>query len=183
MEELQPSSSCSQTGFKRRRADVQDYKQRKLKKKVPADTKIVFFAEKEVKLKENMMKQMEEMVKDHMETMACLTNNLKSLTETMANTFALLQQSMHHSMHPGPLPYSPNSGPGSASSSGYSYNYLPYPQPSFPSHPPPASGYSPIARYVSPSPRSHREVSDNQVNASSDTQQDDYVLSQDMFDN
>ena len=136
-----------------------------------------------MKPKDNVMKQMEDMVKDHNETMACLMNNLKSLIETMANMFFLLQQSMQYSMHPGSVPYSQNSGPGSASSSGYNYNYPPYTQPSFPSHPPPASVYSPIPPYVSPSPRSHRQATDNQVNVSSGTQQDDYVLSQDMFDN
>ena len=72
-----------------------------------------------MKLKENMMKQLEGMVKE-----ACLTNNLKSLTETMANIFALLQQSMQYSMHPGSVTYSSNSSPGSASSSGYNYMYV-----------------------------------------------------------
>ena len=58
LEELKCSSSSNQTRFKRRHVDVQDYKRRKLKRKVSADTQILIFAEKEINLKENMMKKM-----------------------------------------------------------------------------------------------------------------------------
>ena len=123
------------------------------------------------------------MAKDHKETMACLTANLKSLTETMASTCALLQQSLQYSMHPVSVPCSPTSGPGTASSSNYNYRYSLYPRVLFPRHPSPASVYPPIPRYVSPSPTGHRQSADNQVNASSNKQQEDYTLSQDMLDN
>ena len=65
------------------------------------------------------------MAKDHKATMNCLTNNLKTLTDTMASAFSLLQQSMQR---PGPSPYSPYSGLGQASGSGYNYHYFPYSQ-------------------------------------------------------
>ena len=91
-----------------------------------------------------MMERMDTMAKDHRETMNCLTNNLKTLTDMMASAFSLLQQSMQH---PGPHPYSPYSGTGPASAHGYNYHYPPYSPSPLPNHPPltsPSGVYPPV---------------------------------------
>ena len=171
------SSAGSRIGRKRR-ADGQtcsvlnSYKQQKLKKKVSADSQILHFAEREIELKERMMERMDTMDKDHRETMNCLISNLKTLTDTMASAFSLLQQSLQR---PGPSPYLPYSGLGPASGSGYNYHHFTYSQSPLPNHPrpPPTSPpgvYPPVPGYI---PQSQPPT----------TSPDDYDSSLDLFDN
>ena len=86
------------------------HKQKKMKQKVSADSQILCFAEKELQLKERMMDRLDMMSKDHRDTMSALTNNLKSLSDTMTSAFTLLQQSLVHPNQP-PQYYSPYVNP------------------------------------------------------------------------
>lgn len=115
------------TGRKRR---GEQYKDDKLKKKLTADSQLLHFAEKEVQLKEKMIERIDTMSKDHRETIAVLTNNLKTLSDTMANAFALLQQSNSF----GPPSHPMSSFHGSPGFSQYS-QYNQYPQPMPPTSP------------------------------------------------
>ena len=70
--------------------------------------------------------------KDHRETMTGLTNNLKTLTETMAGALALLQQSMLYQLQSQiPVPFSLYSRPANCqyaqSSSSHPSTVLPFP--------------------------------------------------------
>ena len=102
-----------QRGRKRREelsATLSAYKLKKMKKGAPTDSRMINLAEKELSLKKSMMEQFEIMNRDHKETMNMLTTNLKSLSDTMTSTFALLQQSMLRPPHldqypPVPLSY------------------------------------------------------------------------------
>ena len=112
------SSSGRQTGdesihelstITKRKRRGEQYKDEKLKKRVGADAQLVHLAEKEIQLKEKMIERMDTMSKDHIETITVLTNNLKTLSDTMANAFALLQQSSNF----GPLNHPMSSFHGS----------------------------------------------------------------------
>ena len=68
------SSTNTQIGKKHQRSEMYGYKQKKLKKKVSADSQVLHYAEKEMQLKEKMIEKMETMNKEHRETMNSLTN-------------------------------------------------------------------------------------------------------------
>lgn len=72
-----------------------------MKKKMPADTQLVHFAEEELLTKKQMMKRFESVSKDHKDTMNQLTSNLKTLSDSVTNAFSVLQQMF---LHPGPGP-------------------------------------------------------------------------------
>ena len=86
------------------------HKQKKMKQKVSADSQLLCFAEKELELKERMIDRLDMMSKDHRDTMSALTNNLKSLSDTMTSAFTLLQQSLVHPNQPSQY-YSPYVNP------------------------------------------------------------------------
>lgn len=110
--------SCSQTtvvdeneavqlGRKRREQfseTLAGYKQKRLKKKLPADAQMLHFAEKELQLKEQMFRQLESTSQEQMKTMNMVTTQLKELTNAMTGTLMLLQQT--HQRPPTPqFPY------------------------------------------------------------------------------
>ena len=64
-----------------------------------ADKQMIHFAEEELGLKTRMAERMETMDKEHRDVLSSLTNNLKSLSDTMACTFSLLQNSLQASMY------------------------------------------------------------------------------------
>ena len=85
-------------------------------------------AEKELELKQQMAERLDSMSKDHKETMAVLTQNLKAVSDTMTNAIALLQQSLMQRPSPTMPLY---------------YNQYPYPPPQSPNFPGPST-YHPI---------------------------------------
>lgn len=106
-------------------ATLATHKTKRMKKSAPADSRLISLAEKELELKKTMMEQFETMNQDHKDTINVLTTNLKSLTETMTNTFALLQQTMlqransphqYHQYGPSPLTPPPLTPPHPLSS-------------------------------------------------------------------
>lgn len=98
--------SCSQTavvdeneavqlGRKRREQfseTLAGYKQKRLKKKLPADAQMLHFAEKELELKERMFRQLESTSQEQTKTMNMVTTQVKELTNAMTGTLMLLQQ-------------------------------------------------------------------------------------------
>lgn len=105
----QTDPSNTRRGRKRTAAEINAaYKEDKLKKKVAADKQMIHFAEEELGLKKRMAERMETMDKEHRDVLSSLTNNLKSLSDTMASTFSLLQNSLQPSMY---NPYQHQYGP------------------------------------------------------------------------
>ena len=85
-----------------------------MKKRVSGDAQMLQLAEKELELKHQMAERLDSMSKDHKETMAVLTQNLKAVSDTMTNAIALLQQSLmlrpmplYYNQYPYPSPQSP----------------------------------------------------------------------------
>ena len=98
------SDETIQLGRKRREQfneNLAGYKQKKLKKKVSADSQMVLFAEKEIQLKERMLQQLETITQEQTKTMSMITTQLSELTNTMTGAFMLLQQA-HQQPAPGP---------------------------------------------------------------------------------
>ena len=79
-----------------------EYKQKKLKKKLPADAQLVHFAEKELHLKERMFQQLESTTQEHTTATSMITTQLKELTNMMTGMFMLLQ---HTYQRPTPFSY------------------------------------------------------------------------------
>ena len=80
------SDETIQLGRKRREQfneNLAGYKQKKLKKKVSADSQMVLFAEKEIQLKERMLQQLETITQEQTKTMSMITTQLSELTNTM----------------------------------------------------------------------------------------------------
>ena len=96
----QTDPSNTRRGRKRSAAEINAaYKQEKMKKKVAADKQMIHFAEEELGLKKRMAERMETMDKEHRDVLGSLTNNLKSLSDTMASTFSLLQNSLQQNAY------------------------------------------------------------------------------------
>ena len=70
------------------------HKQKKLMKNAPTESQIIKLAEKEIALKEQMMKQLEVMNQEQTNTMNMLATNMKTLTDTMMSAFSMLQHSL-----------------------------------------------------------------------------------------
>ena len=112
-------ATATPTGRKRREQlseTLNSYKQQKLKKKLPADSQLVYFAEKELEVKQSMMDKLDKMSSDHKETMNVLTTNLKTLGDTISNAFSLLQQSLQP--HPSGPTFRPQQALQTISNSG-----------------------------------------------------------------
>lgn len=78
------------------------HRNKKLKKKIPADAQLVQFTEKELKLKGSMFERLETIKEDQTKTISTLTSQLQELTSAMTGTMMLLQQTMQR---PNPFPY------------------------------------------------------------------------------
>ena len=84
-----------QLGRKRREQfseTLSGYKQKRLKKKLPADAQMLHFTEKELELKERMFRQLESTSQEQTKTMNMVTTQLKELKNAMTGTLMLLQQ-------------------------------------------------------------------------------------------
>ena len=139
-------------GRKRRtqlNSTLDSYKQQKLKKKMPADTQLVHFAEEELLIKKQMMERFESVSKDHKDTMNQLTSNLKTLSDSVTNAFSVLQQILLHP-RPGPIQQPFQYQPAASHSSCYGPRgqYMEPPSPISASPSPPF--FQPIPRHPSP---------------------------------
>ena len=71
---------------------LSQYKQQKMKKKVPADAQMLTFAKEEYELRRKMVKSMEKMEEEHSSTMKELSTSLKTLSDSVASAFSALNQ-------------------------------------------------------------------------------------------
>ena len=91
----QDESVLSSTHVQQRRellgAQLNDYKQVKLKRKLPVDTQLLNCAKEDVQLKKKLIDQMDQMDRLHNEHMKKLSANMEKLTSSITTGFSLLQ--------------------------------------------------------------------------------------------
>ena len=114
-EEEQDESRKESTKQRREFLDekLKNYKQEKLKRKLPLDTQLLCCAKEQIQIKKRLVKQMDDMDKKYAENMERMSRNMEKLTESIANGFALLNQMLMvqqqpvnmYSPHPPPLPF------------------------------------------------------------------------------
>ena len=78
-----------------------DYRQKKLKRKLPMDAQLLECAQEELSVKKVMLDRMEKMDKQYMETMDRLSKNMETLTNSIAEGFALMRSSSFPPTAPG----------------------------------------------------------------------------------
>lgn len=112
----QSSTTPSSDSVQQRRALLNDklsnYKQAKLKRKLPAESQLVGCVKEDIALKKRMIEQMETMDKKHQEQMQKMSDSLEKLTNSISGGFDLLRhmlappQPMHpQSMYPHHSPF------------------------------------------------------------------------------
>ena len=85
---------------------LSNYKQEKLKKRLPADAQLIQNAKEDFDVKRRLLENMKHMDKEHAETMARMSTNMGKLTNSIADGFFLLrglllpQQTMYPPTHP-----------------------------------------------------------------------------------
>lgn len=91
----QQESEAGPSIVQRRRSLLNDqltnYRQQKLKRKIPADAQLVECAYEDLSVKKKMLSQLDTMGKQYSENMAKLTNNVEQLTSSISQGFALLK--------------------------------------------------------------------------------------------
>ena len=87
--------SSTQTRVQQRRAfldeKLSNYKQEKLKRKLPVDSQLVGFAKEDLEVKRRLLDQMQKMDTQHVNNMAKLSTNMDRLTDSIADGFSLLR--------------------------------------------------------------------------------------------
>ena len=79
---------------------LKNYKQEKMKRKLPVDTQLLGCAQEELKIKRQLVKQMDKMDQRYAENMDKMSRNMEKLTESIADGFALLKQLMMYQQPP-----------------------------------------------------------------------------------
>ena len=73
---------------------LKNYKQEKLKRKLPVDTQHLGCVQEELKIKRQLVEQMDQMDQRYAENMEKMSRNMEKFTESIADAFALLKQLM-----------------------------------------------------------------------------------------
>ena len=91
---------------------LKNYKQEKMKRKLPVDTQLLGCAQEELKIKRQLVKQMDKMDQRYAENMDKMSRSMEKLTESIADGFALLKQlMMYQQPPPGVYPQPPAFNP------------------------------------------------------------------------
>ena len=70
---------------------LKDFRQVKLKRKIPVDAQLLDCAREDLQVKKKLVDQMEKLDKQHTENLTKLTGNMEKLTNSIADGFALLR--------------------------------------------------------------------------------------------
>ena len=112
------SSSLKGNSTKERRellnSKLSNYKQEKLKRKLPVDSQLLSIAQEDSKMKKQMLEQMEGMDKEYCNSMKSLSQNIEKLTESITSGFALFSQVLmeqSHTQSSVPMPHAQSSVP------------------------------------------------------------------------
>lgn len=107
------STSVATTEHRRQLLDskLKNYKQEKLKRKLPVDAQLLSCAQEELSIKRRLMEQMEGMEKQYSENMSRLSTNMEKLTDSISSGFSMLQHMLagQQPMYPYPPPPQPQS--------------------------------------------------------------------------
>ena len=117
---------------------LKNYKQEKMKRKLPVDAQLLHCAQEELEMKRRLVDRMEHMDKVYSENMKCLSSNMEKLTNSISQGFAMLQSlvgqraQFHYPPPPPPqaqpsYPFNPYLLRASSPSSSYSSRDSPYP--------------------------------------------------------
>lgn len=71
---------------------LKNYKQEKLKRKLPVDTQLLCCAKEELQIKKRLVEQMDDMDRKYAENMERMSRNMEKLSESIANGFVLLNR-------------------------------------------------------------------------------------------
>ncbi len=97
----------SAVGHRRKLLDAKlsNFKQEKLKRKLPVDSQLLSCAQEELRIKRKLVDQMDRMEKQYSKNMSRLSTNMEKLTNSIANGFSILQNLVGlQSMYPHPQP-------------------------------------------------------------------------------
>ena len=106
------SSSVATTEHRRQLLDskLKNYKQERLKRKLPVDAQLLSCAQEELAIKRRLMEQMEGMEKQYSENMSRLSANMEKLTDSISSGFSMLHMLIgQQPMYPYPPPPQPQS--------------------------------------------------------------------------
>ena len=67
---------------------MKNYKQQKMKRKLPVDTQLLGCAQEELKIKRQLVEQMDKMDQMYGENMDKMSRNMEKITESIADSFA-----------------------------------------------------------------------------------------------
>ena len=73
---------------------LKNYKQEKMKRKLPVDSQLLGCAQEELKIKRQLVERMDKMDQKYAESIERMSNNVEKLTESIADGFELLKQLM-----------------------------------------------------------------------------------------
>ena len=86
---------------------LKNYKQEKMKRKLPVDSQMLCCAQEELKIKRRLVEQMDKMDKLYAENMERMSNTMEKLTQSISDGFALLKQPIAHHQYLPPNMYHP----------------------------------------------------------------------------
>jgi hypothetical protein len=86
---------------------LKNYKQEKMKRKLPVDSQMLSCAQEEFKMKRRIVKQMDKMDKSYSENMERMSNTMDKLTQSISDGFALLQKQIARHQYLPPNMYHP----------------------------------------------------------------------------
>jgi len=94
---------------------LKSHKQEKLKRKLPVDIQLLSCAQEELKIKQRLVDQMDQMEKHYSDNMLRLSSNMEKLTQSISDGFSVLNVLLGHQQP--------------------QYSYPPKPPPSYPFYP------------------------------------------------
>ena len=107
----EPPADPTSTVHQRRElldAKLKDFRQQKLKRKLPVDAQLLDCAREELHIKRRLVEQMDRVDKQQNDNMVKLTNNMEKLTNSIADGFSLLRTLLAHQTQPIYPPYQPS---------------------------------------------------------------------------
>ena len=107
--------AVSPSTFKMRRQflgkELGEYKQEKLKRKLPIDAQMLDCAHKDIQIKRRLVEQIDKMDKQYVESVASISMNMEKLTDSISEGFSLLRSMLYMtpppSVYGGPVASSP----------------------------------------------------------------------------
>ena len=85
-------------------AKLSNYKQEKLKRKLPVESQLLSCAQEELQIKRRLVDQMDRMERQYSNSMSRLSANMEKMTNSIAEGFSFLQNLVQQPLYPYPHP-------------------------------------------------------------------------------